>query len=940
MKSSSLYQPASPEKREALLKKLISLPYPSTYPETEIPFGHIFAVWAEFAEKELKAKGLFELLLPKAQKKLREKLIKQLSDNCAPTFAALLQLAKMENKLEGETGRERYHFYIEKIFPKPDYLTDLFHFFPPLARTISSQILLWIEQAHEFLSRLDKDQTGKGKVADLSVSLSDLHNGNRSVYQVTFENGISLIYKPKSLGLDKAYNRFIEQINQLGLEPKLKSYQVWDHGDYGWVEFVHTLPCHSKEEVSRYFERFGMLICIMFLLEGTDCHYENMLASGEDPVLIDLESLFHPTLKRTTTGIAVWNESVFRTGFLPGFGQSIHQRIDISPLTAEEIQESPKATAKWKDLNTDSMQFVFEKQKKKMSVPRPKLEGKLVSSADYIEELLRGFKKLYLLFSSHKKQILSLIEPLFDYPVRCIFRPTMLYFQILQRMTSPQLMRSENEVQETLEILMRYSPIKDFPQLKEIVGVEKQAISHLDIPFFLSLPIDTHIYLGKTVVAKDCFKEPAKKRVVEKIQTLSADDMHRQMEYIDHSLYFLKMSEQPKYEYHPFKPTSIPLLTDSELHKIAEQIGQKVLDLALPLNDGQLSWLGLEYEPKVDRYVFQPLSSDFYSGEAGIALFLASLGKQPFTQRAEEVLNRLKQPYYEDPEANLLTSNLGGMTGLGGLIYVFSLLGHTKDALYLASLINQKKIEADTNFDLLLGSAGVILVLLSLYEKTGEKSVLEKAKEVGNYLLAKAHPAKEGLAWGEKDLCGLSHGVAGISYALFKLSAFSKESAYSNIAKKALEYERSCYAPQYNNWPDLRYGKEVYDVFTWCHGAPGIGLSRLYIKKYYSDAMIDQEIAHAIQATISHMIGSVDHLCCGNFGRIAFLWEAGQREIAGKQTALLVQRFKEKGNFRFFEGMSEELRNPSFMRGLSGIGYFLLKWTKSGEKFPQILMID
>jgi len=978
MHRSSIYKAANRTEREELLRKLTQLSYPKKYkpPYTEIPFGEITGVWAEFAMKELtaKSKEVENLLSINAQNKLKESLVKQLSERSGPTLAALLHLAKMEKRLKGNTPKERYLYFIEKILGDPKYLHDFFSYFPPLAAYIASAILLWIDQVEEFLLRFKADSSQLRsyfslrfkEIEDLSTSLSDLHHGNRSVYRLIFENGSSLIYKPKSLGLDKAYNEFIKELNQMGLTPKLQTYKILDRDSYGWVEFIETLPCSKENEVKRYFQRFGMLIALMYILEGTDCHYENMICSGEHPVLIDLESLFHPTIRsfKERPELTVWNHSVFRTGFLPGHGPSAQRRIDISPLSAEEEQQMPQETARWQDVNTDLMQFAFEKRIAKMNVPRPKIGGKIVSSTNYIKDLVSGFKKMYLLFSSNKKKVTSQLENLFNHPVRCIFRPTGLYSSILQRLTDPKLLRSETEVLKTIEILSRFSAIKEYTDLDLIIEKEKEALLHGDIPFFLSAATDNHIYYGKKVLAKNCFKSPAKKKVVEKIKNLNGKDLKLQLEYIDHSLYFLRTKDKEKtYQYKSYVSRKhVKPYSEIKLIDFAEKLGKKVLALSQPLTDGSLSWIALELDPTLDRLVFQPISQILYSGYAGIALFFAALGKiggnKLFVQHAENLLKQLKIPFLEDPQAALLILSTGGMSGLGGLIYTFETVGrilgkkqYVKEASFLASLIDTKKIEEDRNYDIVLGSAGLILALLSLYDQTKEKSVLDKAKSAGRLLLEKAQKMEgNSLAWpcsfGE-PLCGFSHGVSGIAYALFKLAKISKAPEFKKGAEQALLYERRLYSLSKGNWPDLRNNQKDSSPFSWCHGAPGIALSRLYSMELYPDPKKRKEAALGLKATQEHLVGGVDHLCCGTFGRIAILWDAGillkdkkLQEIALKETAVKLDEYIKKGTFTLFYGLPEKVESPSFMTGLSGIGYFLLRLTQKGKTLPEVLIME
>lgn len=54
------------------------------------------------------------------------------------------------------------------------------------------------------------------------------------------------------------------------------------------VQLVLVGVCHSREEMGRYYYRSGILLCISYLL-GADLHYENLIAYGEHPILVDLE---------------------------------------------------------------------------------------------------------------------------------------------------------------------------------------------------------------------------------------------------------------------------------------------------------------------------------------------------------------------------------------------------------------------------------------------------------------------------------------------------------------------------------------------------------------------------------------------------------------------------------------------------------------------------
>jgi lantibiotic modifying enzyme len=64
--------------------------------------------------------------------------------------------------------------------------------------------------------------------------------------------------------------------------------------DYGWVAYVQHRPCPDLPAARRYYQRAGAVLALLTALEASDFHYENVIASGEHPVPVDLEGLLHP----------------------------------------------------------------------------------------------------------------------------------------------------------------------------------------------------------------------------------------------------------------------------------------------------------------------------------------------------------------------------------------------------------------------------------------------------------------------------------------------------------------------------------------------------------------------------------------------------------------------------------------------------------------------
>jgi lantibiotic modifying enzyme len=72
---------------------------------------------------------------------------------------------------------------------------------------------------------------------------------------------------------------------------------ILDRGDYGWVEYVEHRSCASDAEIRRYYRRTGHFLSLVYALNGSDFHFENMIADGEHPVPIDLETIYHHRAK-------------------------------------------------------------------------------------------------------------------------------------------------------------------------------------------------------------------------------------------------------------------------------------------------------------------------------------------------------------------------------------------------------------------------------------------------------------------------------------------------------------------------------------------------------------------------------------------------------------------------------------------------------------------
>jgi lantibiotic modifying enzyme len=304
--------------------------------------------------------------------------------------------------------------------------------------------------------------------------------------------------------------------------------------------------------------------------------------------------------------------------------------------------------------------------------------------------------------------------------------------------------------------------------------------------------------------------------------------------------------------------------------------------------------------------------------------------------------------------------SIGGGSGVGGIVYGLTRIagfldepGLLDDARRIAGLMDDELIAADRAHDVIGGAAGAILGLLALHRACGDGAVLDRASACGRHLLQTRLTDAEGVVgWHTlpdvpRFMTGFAHGSAGMALALLRLGHATGDPAFRAAANDALRHERRLFMPGTNNWPDLRAAATADATQApcqWCYGASGIGLARLGCRAVAEDDAMDSEIEAALACTRAVERSPIDHLCCGEFGRVEFLLAAGVRlgrpdllALARDRARSLLGDAEARGGFTWLGG--DDAMNPGLFRGIAGIGYTLLRLA-SPEALPSVLLWD
>ncbi|BAZ52082.1 lanthionine synthetase C family protein [Nostoc sp. NIES-4103] len=921
--------------------------------------------------------------------------------HCRPLGKNLLNL--VIKKTTSTSSKSQYNTFVDKLLS--DGLLGFFQKYPVLGRFIANSIDFWVEFTGEFIERLNGDiiaiqevfdsqsfVINQDKVIEVKSGLGDLHNNNRSVIFMKFESGLKLIYKPKNLGIEIVYGKFLEYLNQqFDLinsqdfeQPNLpfKVLKILNRETYGWVEYVEQKPCENEEAAQRFYVRAGMLLCLLYFLGATDCHNENLIACGEHLVLIDMETVMQHQAKSiadfldenaaTLAADKMFN-SVLGTGLLPmwEFGADNSIASDFSGLGSVETQPVAIPMPVWKFINTDDMYQGYEKIDRPVEANIPILNGVALSPNDYINELVSGFEQMYRFLIKQRETLLASDSPLAAFQsqqVRFIFRPTKIYGMLLNKAMIPEFLRDGNSWSIEVDILSKSFLIAEKkPQAWAILSSEFRAMAQLDIPYFSALAASEALPLRQDKTIPEYFQSSCLSQVMTRLQKLDEADLTQQLGIIQLAFYAkqarsLQTESGNSTTTEPGDYAASPL-TSEELLAKAQEIAVELENRAINGADGSLTWISLTYVLNAERFQLMPLGYSFYDGNCGIALFLAALARVINNAQFRDLALRALQPLQsslQTSDANTISSftkelGIGGATGIASIVYSLVKISEfldlpplLEDAQQVANLITEELIASDRKFDIIGGAAGAILGLLALYQKTENTAVLERAVACSQHLLEYCHQAYTLKTTTAKPLTGYSHGAAGIAYSLLRLYAVTHNSAYLDAARDAIAYENHFFYPTAGNWREITpiYNPTSPPVFwsTWCHGAPGIALGRLGGLSIDSTEQILSDIETALQTTHKTGLQNIDQLCCGNLGRSEVMLVAAQKlnspqwhQAAQELAAIALRRATQIGYYELFGNLPKSVFSPCFFQGTAGIGYQLLRLAHP-QTLPSVLL--
>ena len=944
-------------------------------------FEHLFTPVVEQAEALLWADinaRVFDNLNESARAGLRFSLLTELSSLSTPAIYERFVKGRKTGetppdaaKPQHEAGTSRYDQFVAEM--KAGGFRGLFEDKPVLLRLIASVTRQWIDTSREFVLHLDADLAmirrailhsgADSRVAKIEGDLSDPHNGGHSVQIVSFEDGSRVVYKPKDLRLDVAWYALVERLNRAGPPLDLKAVRTIARDGYGWTEFIDHTGCADQEGCQRFFRRAGAWLALFHCFAANDMHQENMIATGDHPVPIDLETILQapaeehkaqdPEAQAFDAAMETVANSVMMVGLLPAYGRSPDNNVfAIGGMTADW---NSKTKVKWNNINSDEMRPAKSKEVGKTTPNLPHVDGRYAKFGDYVDDFIGGFEHYakFLLHLSRGAKQGGLFDGFTGIPVRKVIRATRFYYMLLQRLKNHRTMDDGVIWSAQTDFIARLADWeKDSDPLWPLQQAERSALIALNVPHFVS-PSDGNEIRDATGISIHSEATSGMDRARARVQNFDEQDIAWQITVITQNTSSLPRSagppapgverKQPSHSDVVVAPTKEIFVAEAD--KIAEELAR----YAIRRGPGA-AWIGLDWLGDSEVFQLVCLGPELYNGVSGIAVFLAAhaavTGRKSSGELALAGMSHLRKDLRSRNAARMARSlGIGGATGLGSIVYALTVMSKSlhdddllADAHVAAELFTDDLIAADKQLDVMGGSAGAILGLLRLYRDTQSNDVLKRAIKCGEYLLRQPRVGPEGRrSWsgqgsGPHGLNGMSHGAAGFAYALASLSAATGRDEFAQAASECIAFENLSYDAARSNWPDLRGDGEPSWPCQWCHGAPGIGLARIAMTKRGGlDAkLLATDIRNALVGVERGWPGPLDTLCCGTLGSIEFFCEAGSalgrsdlRELASRRLMTLLEAATSTGDYRWNSGNRQF--NLGLFRGLAGVGYTSLR---------------
>jgi lantibiotic modifying enzyme len=206
-------------------------------------------------------------------------------------------------------------------------------------------------------------------------------------------------------------------------------------------------------------------------------------------------------------------------------------------LGDNQVYTTQTASPIWQHINTDAM--TLSPREHSTNVPNSHkiiINGMIVKSSDYVEDMVAGFRNMYHFLTEHRTEILKGDAPLnvfTDCPIRYVYRPTFVYTRHLAHLQKFDFLHDGTHRWIASQIFKR-ALLKEQTdhRLWSLISGELAAMERLDVPWFGANTNSTHLYTDEGVIVEDVFENSPLEQTRSYIAGLCDEDQEQQIQLI------------------------------------------------------------------------------------------------------------------------------------------------------------------------------------------------------------------------------------------------------------------------------------------------------------------------------------------------------------------------------------------------------------------------
>lgn len=764
--------------------------------------------------------------------------------------------------------------FYKLLIEDKSYLKDIINNYPELNRLLSKITCNYQDRLLEMIESYYNDENEikqfflinkHANLIKLSLAKGESHNGHARVGILEFENDENIVYKPRDLHFESHVSNILLEFIKLNNDTDWFPPKIIAKDNYGWCEFKGHKPITRIEDANKFYNRMGFFLGFSTVLNASDITADNIIANGQFPVPVDMETFFYNSLDIKSIPKEVrWNSSL--TGMLPNWGWKGIDGIGVDLSAIGGLKQQYVSLNLYQHLQEDG------KDKYGMdgvSLLPNKNVLYLKDSADaikpwhYTNDIISGFQDFAKLAETHKDFLEGEIVTSKKYKNRFVPRSTAAYHYAVQCSLFPSLLA---DTAKRHDFLRKILDNENTPSINFLESELKACMDH-DVPFAQgkvgSLDFVEPYYKGTGSISDNEYIDGVENSLI-----YLNDGFRNRINFEEKLIGNVLLAMKSMYEHED------NLLTKSELRKedpidkkqsvnsikglienaLNENLKFIKSQIAEELDDNGL-WLG--FHASAGGYMeYSELGDDFYYGLTGIVYGCVILND--YIGFSSETLEELVDLNLQRIHTKLdnIGMHLGGAHfGISSFILpimkiLYILEREDEVSPILDKYKNYIKVAFEDDLwqkyfwggDYMSGMYGTLAVLSLLFQHTKDQFFKEYADElysrIQNELVTvdgyNVMPVDNSItSHPDKILTGVSHGTTGNAYCnfIYYKHVNHDEAVYESFLD-LLNFELADFNPEINNWHDYRKrSPAVNGEFAWSHGSVGIYLVLNYFSK-------------------------------------------------------------------------------------------------------------